>query len=250
LDFYPSIDIRAGRCVRLRQGDFDQETVYGSDPVAVALRFAADGASWVHVVDLDAARGEGRANRDVVAAIARALTRVGSEARVQYGGGVRSVDGAQELWSLGIARVVVGTAAVRDPSLVSQLACLRPEGVAVAADARAGEVATQGWEEGSGLSLAELLARYEHAGVAAVVMTAIERDGTLDGPDVAGLRAALDATALPVIASGGIGTLDDLAALARLSVGGRHLAGAIAGRALYEGRFTVAEGVAACAASA
>jgi len=243
MEFYPAIDLRDGRCVRLAQGAYDAETVYGDDPVAVARQFVAEGARWIHVVDLDAARTGEPVNRGVVAAIASL------DVHVESGGGVRSVEAATTLWEAGVARVVVGTAAAERPGLVASLARLRPGQVAVGIDTRGGEVAVRGWQEGSGLASADVLARTTGPGVGAVIVTDIGRDGMLSGPDLDGLTAVLRATDLPVIASGGVSSVADLVALASLTAGGRRLEGAIVGRALYEGRLTVAEGVAACAAS-
>ena len=246
MELYPAIDLRDGRCVRLRQGDYSDETVYGDDPVAMARSFAAAGARWIHVVDLDAARTGSPENRAVVGAVAAAV----APAQVQSGGGVRSRDAAQALWDLGVARVVLGTAAVEDPALVEALAGARPGGVAVGIDTRGGEVAVRGWVTGSGASSAEVLDRLTASGIGAVIVTEIGRDGMLSGPDLEGLSSVLDATSIDVIASGGVGAASDVAALAALrSAGGRGLAGAIVGKAIYEGRMSVEEGIAACAAS-
>jgi phosphoribosylformimino-5-aminoimidazole carboxamide ribotide isomerase len=239
VDLYPAIDLRAGRCVRLHQGDFAAETVYDDDPVAVARAFAAAGARWIHVVDLDAARTGEPANLAVIERIADAVT-----ARIECGGGVRSVAAAEALMLAGAERVVVGTAAVEDPALVDTLCARYPGRVAVGLDARGRDVAVRGWTEGSGADLLELAARFSSSGVAAIIVTEIGRDGTMLGPDLDQLAAVLAITTTPVIASGGVGSLDDLIALAGLVVDGRRLAGAIAGRAIYEGRFTVAEGLA------
>jgi phosphoribosylformimino-5-aminoimidazole carboxamide ribotide isomerase len=236
VELFPAIDLRAGRCVRLRQGDFAAETVYDDDPVAVARAFALAGARWIHVVDLDAARTGEPANLAVIERIASAV-----DCLVQCGGGVRSEAAADALILAGAARVVVGTAAVEQPELVDALCARHPERVMVGLDARGREVAVRGWVEGSGADLVEAAARFEASGVAALVVTEIGRDGTMEGPDLEQLRAVLEVTATPVIASGGVGTLSDLAALADLRVGDRSLAGVIAGRAIYEGRFTVAE---------
>jgi phosphoribosylformimino-5-aminoimidazole carboxamide ribotide isomerase len=168
-------------------------------------------------------------------------------ASVQTGGGVRSDAAAEALFEAGVARVVIGTAALEDPDLVRRVAARHPGGVAVGLDARGREVAVRGWLEGSGADLLDVLPRFEDAGVAAVVVTEISRDGTLAGPDLEGLAACLERTALAVVASGGVGTLDDLRALAALEAGGRRLAGAIVGKALYESRFTLAEALAATA---
>ena len=237
---YPAIDLRAGRAVRLRQGDFDAETVYDDDPVAVARAFAGAGARWLHIVDLDAARTGEPANLAKIEAIAAAVP-----CQVQAGGGVRSVEAAGAVLVSGATRVVVGTAAVERPELVEELCLLHPGAIAVGLDARGRDVAVRGWKERSGADLLELATRFEDVGVAALVVTEIGRDGTMEGPSFDQLLAVLEATALPVIASGGVGSLGDLEALAGLRVGDRRLAGAIAGRAIYEGRFTVAEALAA-----
>jgi phosphoribosylformimino-5-aminoimidazole carboxamide ribotide isomerase len=229
---YPSIDLRGGHVVRLRQGDYAAETVYGDDGVAVATSFAEQGATWIHVVDLDAARTGEATNRDIVAAIVAAVS---GRAAVQTGGGVRAVDDAKALADAGVTRVVMGSAAVRDPALVDDVAAV--VAVAVGLDHRAGDIAVHGWTEASGVQLADALGRFPSA--AAFVITDIERDGLLSGPDLAGLAAAVAATDVPVIASGGVATLDDVRALA--AIDGLH--GIITGRALYEGRFTVAEAV-------
>ena len=168
---------------------------------------------------------------------------------MQSGGGVRSIAAAADLIAAGVDRVVVGTAAVEQPELVDELSVLHPGRVAVGLDAHGREVAVRGWLEGSGRDLVELVTRFDGAGVSALIVTEIGRDGTLEGPDLAQLGAVLETTGRPVIASGGVGSLDDLRALGGLSVAGRRLEGAIAGRALYERRFTVAEGVTACGAS-
>jgi phosphoribosylformimino-5-aminoimidazole carboxamide ribotide isomerase len=221
--------------VRLTMGDYDAETVYGHDPVAVATSFVDAGATWIHVVDLDAARSGDPVNRPIVAAVASALA---GRASVQTGGGVRSVDDAIALRDAGVARVVMGSAAVRDPDLVERVARELP--VAVGLDHRDGELAVHGWTEGSGVRLDEALAAFPSA--SAFVITDIARDGMLTGPDLDGLAAAVGATGVPVIASGGVATLDDIAALARID----GLGGVITGKALYEGRFTVAEALDVC----
>ena len=237
VDLYPAIDLLGGRAVRLRQGDYDDETVYGDDPVAIAEGFAEAGARWIHVVDLDAARSGSPVNREVVAAIAGAVRRL---ARVQTGGGVRTVADAVALARAGVARVVMGSAAVRSPELVDEVA--DHVAVAVGLDHRDGELAVDGWTAGSGQRVEDALQRYPRA--AAFVITDIARDGMLSGPDVAGLAVAAAATEVPVIASGGVASLDDVVALARVP----GLAGVITGKALYENRFTVAEALAALGA--
>ena len=240
MDLFPAIDLRGGRCVRLVEGDFAQETVYGDDPVAVARSFAAAGARWVHVVDLDAARSGDPVNRPVVAAVAAAL---GPDVSVQTGGGVRSMEDAEELLGAGVARVVIGTAAVEDPSLVARVAERWPGRVAVGLDHRGGEVRLRGWTEGAGRRVEELVPAAVAAGASAVIVTDISRDGRLTGPDVAGLAALVEATGAPVIASGGVSSLDDVAALAAID----GLSGVIAGKAIYEGRLDVAAALAVLA---
>ena len=241
-DLYPAIDLRAGRAVRLLRGDYAAETVYSDDPVAVARSFEAAGARWIHVVDLDAARSGEAGNLEYVAAIARS---VGCE--IETGGGVRSVEAAERLIDAGVSRVVVGTAAVERPELVTELAGRYPGRVAVGLDARGRQVAVKGWTETTGADLVELARRFEGEGVAALIVTEIGRDGTMAGPDLDQLAAVLDATSVDVVASGGVGTLDDIRALAALTAGPRSLAGVIVGRAIYEGRFTVEEALACLA---
>ena len=231
IDLYPSIDLRGGRVVRLLQGDFARETVYGDDPVTVAKSYADAGAPWVHIVDLDAAKRDG-SNRELVTAVARAVA-----VPVQAGGGVRDAS----LLDDGVARVVIGSAAVDDPPLVAELALLHPKQIAVGLDHRDGEVRTRGWQEGSGHRLDDLVDQLSVPGVAAFVVTDIARDGVLAGPDVDGYRALVERTPVPIVASGGVGSLDDLRALHDTGV-----AGVIVGKALYEGRFTIDEAVAAC----
>jgi phosphoribosylformimino-5-aminoimidazole carboxamide ribotide isomerase len=242
VDLYPAIDVRDGRTVRLVQGDFGRELSYVEDPIGVATRFAEAGAPWIHVVDLDAARTGEPENREVVAGIARAAARVNRGTRVQAGGGVRTEAAAEALFDAGVDRVVVGTAALEDPAMVRRLAARHP--VAVGVDARGDDVAVRGWTAPSGESVAGLIARFEGAGVAAVVVTEIGRDGTLAGPDLDGLAACLAATSIDVVAAGGVGSLEDLRDLAALEAGGRALAGAIVGRALHDGTFTVDQALA------
>jgi len=265
MDLYPAIDLREGGAVRLTQGDFGRESRYG-DPVELARRFSEGGAPWLHVVDLDAARLGRPANRSTVLAIARAV-----DIPVQTGGGVRSETDVAELLQGGLARVILGTVALDRPDLVGELARRYPGRVAVGIDYRREpdgrtEVAVRGWEAGSGTSVTELLDALGGIGLAAVVVTAIDRDGTMSGPDLDGLRQVLGSTSIPVIASGGVGSVTDIAALAHLEAspssspnlsppaddpaGGltvRRLSGAVTGKALVEGAMTVEEGVAACA---
>jgi phosphoribosylformimino-5-aminoimidazole carboxamide ribotide isomerase len=256
MDLYPAIDIRDGGAVRLTQGDFDRQTAYG-DPVALARAFVDAGARWLHVVDLDAARAGRPVNRSSVLAIAAAV-----EVPVEAGGGVRSAEDVEELLAGGVRRVVLGTVVLDDPALVRTLAHRFPGRVAAGIDYRRDgegktEVAVRGWEQGTGRSVTGVVDELAETGLAAVIVTAIDRDGTLGGPDLDGLTEVLGATALPVIASGGVGSVADVEALAGLAVptapgpgAVRRLAGAITGKALVDGRMTVEEGVAACARSA
>jgi len=252
MELYPAIDIRDGGAVRLTQGDFDRQSRYG-DPVDLARRFAAGGAPWLHVVDLDAARQGQPVNRPTVLAIAEAV-----DIPVQTGGGVRSGDDVTELLEGGLSRVILGTVVLDHPELVGTLAARYPGRIAVGVDYRRHptgrtEVAVRGWEQGSGRTVADLLHELEGLGVAAVIVTAIDRDGTLAGPDLEGLGDVLADTTIPVIASGGVGAVADITSLTRLQVAPtpdgpvRQLAGAITGKALVDGRMTVEEGVAACA---
>ena len=227
--------------MRLLRGDFAAETVYDADPVAVAREFEAQGARWIHVVDLDAARTGVAGNLAAIEGICAAVA-----CRVQAGGGVRSVDAAGALLGAGVDRVIVGTAAVENPELVDVLCQLHGGQVGVGLDAHGREVAVRGWVAGSGRNLNDLAQRFSQSGIAALVVTEIGRDGTLEGPDLDQLESVMAMTGTPVIASGGVGTIEDLHALASLAVGNRRLTGAIAGRALYEKCFTVAEGILAC----
>jgi phosphoribosylformimino-5-aminoimidazole carboxamide ribotide isomerase len=230
VELFPAIDLRGGQAVRLVQGDYGRETIYGDDPVAIARSFIEAGATWIHVVDLDAARSGDPVNRPVVAAISAAAA---GRAKVQTGGGVRTVDDARALADAGVARVVMGSAAVANPELVVEASKVVP--VAVGLDHRDGEVSVHGWTQGSGQRLDDLLFRFPTA--AAFVITNIAVDGMLTGPDIAGLAASAALTEIPIVASGGVASLDDIAALGELS----GIEGIITGKALYESRFTVGE---------
>lgn len=233
IELYPAIDIRAGRVVRLTQGDYSRETVYGDDPVDVARDFASAGARWVHIVDLDAARNGDPVNRPIIARVAQALS---GSAHVQTGGGVRTIGDAQELADRGVRRVVMGSAAVADPALVEDIAARID--VAVGLDHREGRVAVHGWTHDSDLGLWDALTMFPSA--SAFIITDIARDGMLSGPDVIGLSEAVGRTSIPIIASGGVSALEDIDALA--AIGG--LCGIITGKAIYDGRFTVGDALA------
>lgn len=228
LELYPAIDLRGGRVVRLRQGDYQQETSYGDDPLRVAESFAAAGVRWIHVVDLDAALTGTPVNRPLIGTLSRALA---GRVSVQTGGGVRTLDDVRDLASCGVGRVVMGSAAVSDPDLVRRAGDIAD--VVVGLDHRQGELSVHGWTKGSGVNLMEALAWFPTA--AAFVITDIARDGMLLGPDLEGLRHCVASTTVPVIASGGVGSLEDLASLRRIE----GLGGVITGKAIYEGRFSV-----------
>ncbi|HYA68898.1 MAG TPA: 1-(5-phosphoribosyl)-5-[(5-phosphoribosylamino)methylideneamino] imidazole-4-carboxamide isomerase [Acidimicrobiales bacterium] len=245
MDLFPAVDLKGGAAVRLVQGDFARSHDYG-DPVALARRYADGGASWIHVVDLDAARHGDPRNRHLVLDILSAVA-----VPVQVGGGVRTVADADALLGAGAARVVVGTAAVTDPPLLATMAARHPGRIAVGLDHRGhgAEVSVAGWEEGGGMSLDEALGRLEEVDLAAVVVTAIERDGMLQGPDRKGLAHVLGGTRHPVVASGGVRHAEDLRVLGALRVGGRGLAGVVVGKALVDGVLGIEEALRACTAS-
>ena len=236
---FPAIDLKGGHCVRLRLGEMDEATTYNEDPAAQARAFEAQGFAWLHVVDLDGAFAGRARNGEAVRAILAATTNP-----VQLGGGIRTL-GQVEAWlEAGVARVILGTVAVRDPALVRE-ACRRfPGRVVVGIDARGGRVAVEGWAETSELAATELAARFADAGVAAIVYTDIDRDGVLTGINWEGTLALAAATPIPVIASGGLASLDDVRRLAAEPL----LEGAITGRALYDGRIDPAEALAILAA--
>ena len=232
---YPAIDLKDGSCVRLLRGDMAQATVFNDDPAAQARAFADAGADWLHVVDLDGAIAGAPANAGAVRAILAA-----ADMPVQLGGGIRDLALIEQWLEAGVARVVLGTAAVREPALVAE-ACERfPGRIVVGIDARHGLAAIAGWTETSALTAAELARRAADTGAVAIVYTDIERDGALSGPNVAATVALARTVAVPVIASGGIASLADLESLKATGV----IAGAISGRALYDGRIDLAEALA------
>ena len=237
MELYPAVDVQGGRVVRLRQGEAERATAYADDPVAVARQFARDGARWVHFVDLDRALGRG----DNRALARRFLSAAGVP--VQVGGGLRTEQAIDEMLTWGATRVVIGTKAATDPALVGRLLERHgPERLAVGIDAKDGRVAVRGWTEVFDLTALQLAERVKSQGARTVIYTDIARDGMLVGPDVAGARA-IAALGLDTIASGGVAALDDLRAIRTAG-----LAGAVVGRALYEGRFTLAEAL-QCAAA-
>jgi phosphoribosylformimino-5-aminoimidazole carboxamide ribotide isomerase len=230
---FPAIDLKDGEAVRLQQGDMARATVFHCDPAEQARTFAAQGFEYLHIVDLDGAFAGKPVN---AAAVERILAAV--RIPVQLGGGIRDRATIEGWLGKGVTRVIIGTAAVRDPALVKAAAKTFPGRVAVGLDARDGKVAVQGWAESSELSVLDIARRFEDAGVAAIVYTDIARDGMLKGLNVDGTIALADAVSIPVIASGGLASLDDIRAL--LHPRAKKLAGAIAGRALYDGRLDAA----------
>lgn len=238
MEIWPAIDLKAGHVVRLAQGDMARATVYAHDPAAVARAFADAGATNLHVVDLDGAFAGSARNRQSVAAILAA-----TPARVQVGGGIRDLAAIEGWLGAGVARVVLGTAALEQPELVRTAARAFPGAILVAVDARDGMVATRGWAEVSTVPVTELAARFADAGVAALLFTDVGRDGLLRGVNVEATAALAAAVPIPVLASGGVAGLADIRALRAHP----NIAGVVVGRALYEGRFTLAEALAEAA---
>jgi phosphoribosylformimino-5-aminoimidazole carboxamide ribotide isomerase len=231
---FPAIDLKDGVCVRLVRGEMVSATVFNEDPVVQARRFADAGFAWLHVVDLNGAFAGRSVNGAAVKAIRGAV-----DLRVQLGGGIRHRDAVEDWLALGIDRVVLGTVALRDPELVRSAAADHPGAVAVSVDARDGRVAVEGWAETTQIGVIELARRYEDCGVAAIVHTDIARDGALTGVDAAMVAELARQIRIPVIASGGVSSLADIAALKAHETDG--IAGVICGRALYDGRIDPAE---------
>ena len=235
MEVIPAIDIRGGRCVRLAQGDYARETVFGDDPVAMARRWAAEGATRIHVVDLDGARDGLQTNAAIVRTIAAAVT-----VPVQTGGGIRTIEAVRATLEAGVQRVVIGTAAVKDPALLRDAVALAGDRLIVSVDAREGLVSLEGWTEATGLDALDFVARLADAGVRRIVYTDIARDGVAGGANIEAYTRLLAHTEMRVIAAGGVGSLDDVRALASVGV-----EGAIVGRALYTGEIALPEAIAA-----
>ncbi|MGP9789061.1 1-(5-phosphoribosyl)-5-[(5-phosphoribosylamino)methylideneamino]imidazole-4-carboxamide isomerase [Roseinatronobacter sp. NSM] len=234
---YPAIDLKDGQCVRLYKGAMDQATVFNDDPAAQARAFVAQGAEWLHLVDLNGAFAGAPVNAPAVEAILAAV-----DVPCQLGGGIRDM-ATIEMWlQKGLRRVILGTVAVENPDLVRQAAAAFPGQVAVGIDAREGRVATKGWATETDVMVTDLARQFEDAGVAAIIYTDINRDGAMQGPNVAATAALAQATGIPVIASGGVSRLEDLIALRDC---GAALDGAISGRALYDGKLDLAQALAA-----
>lgn len=231
----PAIDLKDGLCVRLRQGEMDQSTVYGDDPVAMAQRWVDAGCRRLHLVDLNGAFAGQPVNGEAVTAIARRFP----ELPIQIGGGIRSLETIEHYVTAGVRFVIIGTMAVRQPEFVDEACRAFPGRILIGLDARDGRVATDGWAEEADLQATDLARRFGRAGVSAIVYTDIHRDGMMQGVNVEATVAMAEASGLPVIASGGITDLDDIRALK--AVADRGILGAITGRAIYEGRLDVAE---------
>lgn len=234
---YPAIDLKGGRCVRLVRGDMEQATVFGDDPAAQAVSFADSGASWLHIVDLDGAFAGKPMNAGAVEAIVDAV-----DIPVQLGGGIRNLETIESWLERGVMRVILGTAAVRDPDLVIAANRRWPGRVAVGVDARDGRVAVEGWARETDIEVIDLARKFADAGVAAIIHTDIDRDGVLEGANIAATAALARAVSVPVIASGGVSSLSDIRALAAEN----SIAGAIVGRALYDGRIELRDALKLC----
>ena len=235
---YPAIDIRGGQAVRLLQGDYERETTYDADPVDAAMRWASEGAEFLHVVDLDGAKAGEPRNLETVRRIADEV-----KCPIQVGGGLRDADSVAAVLDAGARRVVIGTAALRDPEFLDQVLVEQAERVVVSVDARGGSVSLSGWTERTGRDVADTVAELEERGVSRFLCTEIEVDGTMQGPALTELDRIAARTSASVIASGGVGDLTDLEALSLASESRGNLEGVIVGRALYERKFTVAEAI-------
>lgn len=229
---FPAIDLKDGQCVRLRRGEMDAATVFNDDPAAQAKSFAAQGFPWLHVVDLNGAFAGQPVNTDAIESILTSVT-----IPVQLGGGIRTMEQIEYWLTRGIRRVILGTVAVRDPHLVRDAARRFPEQIAVGIDAKGGRVAVEGWAETSDLAAIELARRFEASGVAAIIFTDIDRDGILSGLNIESTLAIARAVSIPVIASGGLASMDDIERLAQPDCA--ILEGVIVGRALYDGRIDI-----------
>ena len=229
---YPAIDLKDGQCVRLLKGEMDAATVFNDDPGAQAAAFQAAGAEWLHIVDLNGAFAGEPVNGAAVARILDNLT-----IPAQLGGGIRDMATIEDWLSRGLARVILGTVAVEDPDLVRKAARAFPGRVAVGLDARNGKVATRGWAEETEMTVADLARAFEDAGIAAIIYTDIDRDGAMGGPNIAATEALARAVRVPVIASGGVSSMEDLLRLKSTGV----ISGAISGRALYDGAIDLGE---------
>jgi phosphoribosylformimino-5-aminoimidazole carboxamide ribotide isomerase len=233
MDIFPAIDLLGGNCVRLYQGDYAQSQVFNENPIAVAQAWQAAGGTELHLVDLDGAKSGQQANLEIIGKIVQAVP----EMNVQVGGGLRSADNVKALLDLGVDRAILGTIAIEQPQLVQELCQKYPGQIVVGIDARDGWVATKGWVETSQVKATDLTQQMADWGAAAIIYTDIQRDGTLVGPNLPALRELAQNTAIPVIASGGVGSIADLISLLTLEPYG--VSGIIVGKALYTGAFTL-----------
>ncbi len=228
MNLYPAIDLKDGQCVRLKQGLMEESTVFDTDPIAPAKRFAQAGCGWLHLVDLNGAFAGKPINREVVTLIRGAV-----KSKIQLGGGIRTMDNISHWISTGIDRVILGTIAVQNPQLVMEACKAFPNQIAVGIDTKGENVATDGWAHDSGVNAIELAKQFEDCGVAAIIHTAVERDGMMQGPDLTATLKMAQAVTIPIIVSGGVSNLEDLKKIRSEKAQG--IAGAIVGRALYEG---------------
>lgn len=229
---YPAIDIRGGKCVRLTQGRYHEMTVFANDPVEMAEKFQTDGAEYIHVVDLDGARGDAN-NRNIIASIAERV-----EIPIQTGGGIRTMDDIEELIEAGVARLIIGTSAVKNPVLVKNALAQYPDRIAVGIDARDGYVAIEGWEKTSSFKAVEFARKMESLGVRTIIYTDIATDGMLSGPNLSAMDEMLNSVGMEIIASGGVSSIEDLISLRKLGV---H--GAIVGKAIYTGAINLRDAI-------
>ena len=241
LVLYPAIDLKGGNCVRLLRGDMDQVTIFGYDPGEQAAAWQTAGFSWLHVVDLDGAFARQTVNEEAVKNIVASVS-----IPVQLGGGLRNMAGIEKWLKTGITRVILGSAAAKNPLLVKEAAKAFPGRVAVGIDAKAGMVATEGWAETSDVSASEVARRFEDAGVAAIIYTDISRDGTKTGLNLHETTALARSVTVPIIASGGVASVADIIALKAAATSQPNLSGSILGRALYDGSLNPQEALAAC----
>lgn len=236
---YPAIDLKDGECVRLYKGDYDKKTVYSTDAVATAVKWQDCGADFLHVVDLDGARSGNGKNRNVIKEICKSVSM-----RVQTGGGIRTMEDIDTLIAAGVARVILGTAAVKNFALVEEAVKKYGDKIAVGIDAKDGFVATDGWEKVSSFTAIEFAKKVEKAGVRTIIYTDIATDGAMCGPNIAAMEEMVQKTGLDVIASGGVSCIDDVKMLLKTGV-----EGAITGRAIYDGKLDLAEAVRLCSMS-
>lgn len=233
---YPAIDLKDGQCVRLLRGEMEAATVFNDDPTAQALSFVEQGAEWLHVVDLNGAFKGRPVNLQAVGDILKSVS-----IPIQLGGGIRNMDAIDTWLSAGISRIILGTAALTNPQLIREACAAYPGKIVVGLDGRGGKVAVEGWAKQSEISILEMAEMYEDAGVAAIIYTDVGRDGAMEGPDVQGTLALCQAVTVPIIASGGVASMNDLLAMKQLEPVG--LSGVIVGRALYDGAINLSDAV-------